>query len=110
MVRNTKKSDNHKLLDFNDDPDAFKGKTLTFEMQVSEPANDGLREVPKEKAQLVLTARVGMPPASVRLVVDYADIADKVVNAHQGDRVVVTFDCLAGSLKNGNVAKSITRP
>lgn len=110
LARGTRKNDNTRLLDFNDDPAKFSGKTLTFEMQLSEPGADGLREVPRDRAQLILSGRAGNPPASVKIVVDYADILDKVPNAHQGDRIIVTFDCLAGSVKNGNVAKSIARP
>jgi hypothetical protein len=103
---------NELLSKFADNPESFKGKTVTFEgMYINGVGTDRLRDrvgddgipiqvySPNRKAKLYLGLMIpkGFPPA-------------EVPNAGDRETVIVTFVCTAGKTDRGNKAIAIRRP
>ncbi|MBN9521076.1 hypothetical protein J0H58_21585 [bacterium] len=102
---------NQLALDFADNPEKYKGKTVTFLAEIT--AGDGaLRERIGDKG-IPLDV---YPPRGKRgklllgLDIPIGFPKQEVPNARSGDEVVVTFLCTKGSATEGNTLVAARRP
>jgi hypothetical protein len=98
------------MIDFLDNPTAYRGQTLTFAVRMPAGLRQGFREVGFPDDECRFWQRVGDPPAQFAVVVNVRAAQPRSPNARGGDPVWLTFRCEQGRADAGNVALAIRRP